>query len=109
MGDGDPTAPWPLSSQISSFQDLSGANAWLELPLPAHPRPAGGRFLALRKTFLQALLKDSGISFDSALDCEKYELKVEPGTASLLGAALKSLSAIGYRAIIATPCELACR
>ena len=27
----------------------------------------------------EALLKDSGISFDSALDCEKYELKVEPG------------------------------
>lgn len=27
----------------------------------------------------QALFKDSGISFDSAADCEKYELKVEQG------------------------------
>jgi len=32
----------------------------------------------------EALFKDSGISFDSATDCEKYELKVEQGDLLLL-------------------------
>lgn len=32
----------------------------------------------------EALFKDSGISFDSASDCEKYELKVEQGDLLLL-------------------------
>lgn len=32
----------------------------------------------------EALFKDSGISFDSAADCEKYELKVEQGDLLLL-------------------------
>ena len=30
----------------------------------------------------QALFKDSGISFDSAADCEKYELQVETGASA---------------------------
>ncbi len=68
-------------------EDITRANSRLELSIPADTCSRGTvervellvRKYCLRTCSSQALFKDSGISFDSATDCEKYELKVEQG------------------------------